>query len=70
MKDQVHRLHLELRLDGAAPTGQVCPDGGAPRAFSGWVGLVRVVDELVGGEPGPISAPAPAPAVTVSSSTA
>ena len=45
--DEVHSLRLVLRFDGAAPTGHVCPDGGVPREFSGWVGLVRAVEELV-----------------------
>jgi hypothetical protein len=43
-----HRIQLELRIDGTAPTGHVCVAGsGQPRAFSGWVGLVRAVEELV-----------------------
>ena len=43
-----YNLHLELRFDGAAPTGHVrLPDGGDERAFSGWIGLVRAVEELV-----------------------
>lgn len=43
-----HRIHLELRFDGSAPTGHVwSDDGGDPRAFSGWVGLVCAVEELV-----------------------
>ena len=42
-------LHLELRFDGAAPTGHVrLQDSGDVRAFSGWMGLVRAVEELVG----------------------
>ena len=42
-----HNLHLELRFDGAAPVGHVCLAGGEPLAFSGWVGLVSAVDDLV-----------------------
>ena len=42
-----HSLHLELRFDGAAPVGHVCLAGGEPHAFSGWVGLVSAVDDLV-----------------------
>jgi hypothetical protein len=45
---QVHNIHLELHFDGTAPTGHVRgEDGGAPRSFSGWVGLVRAVEDLV-----------------------
>ena len=42
-----HSLHVELRFDGTAPTGQVSLVDGEPRAFSGWVGLVCAVEELV-----------------------
>jgi hypothetical protein len=38
---------LELRIDGAAPTGHASLEGSDPRAFSGWVGLVRTVEELL-----------------------
>ena len=45
---ETHSIHLELRFDGAAPTGHLSLEGGgAPRAFSGWMGLVRAVEELV-----------------------
>jgi hypothetical protein len=40
-------IHLELRIDGAAPIGHAAVEGGDPRAFSGWVGLVRTVEELL-----------------------
>ena len=42
-----HSIHLELRIDGTAPTGQASLEGGGPRAFSGWVGLVSTVEALV-----------------------
>jgi hypothetical protein len=45
--DRLHSVHLELRIDGTAPAGQASLEGGDPRAFSGWVGLVRAVEELV-----------------------
>jgi hypothetical protein len=48
-----HRIHVELRFDGAAPTGRVCLDGGDPRPFSGWVGLVCAVEALVTETPEP-----------------
>jgi hypothetical protein len=49
---QVHQIHLELRFDGAAPTGQIrLGASDDPRAFSGWVGLVCAVEELVTNEP-------------------
>lgn len=50
-----HTLHLELRFDGAAPTGHVSVPGGDPRAFSGWMGLVGTVEALVT-EPQPVEA--------------
>lgn len=52
-----HSIQLELRLDGTALTGQACVPGDLPRAFSGWVGLVRVVEDLIT-EPQPIAGPA------------
>ena len=42
-----HSIHLELRIDGTAPTGHASVVGGEPRPFSGWVGLVCTVEELV-----------------------
>jgi len=47
-----HHVTLELRLDGAAPTGHASLAGGEPRPFSGWVGLVCVVEELVNEDQG------------------
>ncbi len=49
--DEFHRIQLELRFDGTAPTGRVCLSGGDPRGFSGWVGLISVVEELIHDEP-------------------
>ncbi|MDA0180362.1 hypothetical protein OJ997_08645 [Solirubrobacter phytolaccae] len=48
MTDPSHSIHLELHFDGAALTGHVRDeDGGDPRAFSGWVGLVRAIEDLI-----------------------
>lgn len=57
---QSHTLSVELRFDGAAPTGHVCVPGGEPQAFSGWMGLVGAVEELVS-DPIPVSLPAVEP---------
>jgi len=46
-RGETHTLHLELRLDGEAPTGHARLAGGQPRPFSGWMGLVRAVEELI-----------------------
>jgi hypothetical protein len=40
-------IHLELSIDGTAPTGHATLESGEERVFSGWVGLVRAVEELV-----------------------
>jgi hypothetical protein len=45
--DRFHSIHLELRIDGTAPAGQASLEGGDPHAFSGWVGLVRAVEDLI-----------------------
>jgi hypothetical protein len=52
--NEFYSLHLELRYDGAAPTGQVRLDDGEPHPFSGWVGLVCAVEDLVAETPEPI----------------
>jgi hypothetical protein len=41
---------LEVRIDGTAPTGHASLEGGDPHTFSGWVGLVRAVEELLNEE--------------------
>jgi hypothetical protein len=48
--NDTHRIQLELRFDGTAPTGHVCREGGEPRVFSGWVGLVCAVEAAVADE--------------------
>lgn len=52
---ETHSIQLELRLDGTALTGEACVPGHLPRAFSGWVGLVRAVEDLIND---PVSSPA------------
>ena len=49
--DETHTIQLELRFDGAAPTGFARLVDGDPSPFSGWVGLVRAVEELVSETP-------------------
>lgn len=44
---EIHSIQLELRLDGTALTGHASVPGDVPREFSGWVGLVRVVEDLI-----------------------
>ncbi len=52
---QTHEIHLELRLDGPAPTGHARLAGGDPRPFSGWIGLVSAVETLITAEREPAS---------------
>jgi hypothetical protein len=52
---ETHEIHLELRLDGAAPTGRARLAGGEPRPFSGWIGLVCTVETLITAEREPAS---------------
>ena len=55
---ETFNLHLELRFDGAAPTGHArLQDGDEPRAFSGWVGLVCVVEALINESREPVRNP-------------
>jgi hypothetical protein len=52
---QTHEIHLELRLDGPAPTGLARLAGGEARPFSGWIGLVSAVETLITAEREPAS---------------
>jgi hypothetical protein len=52
---ETHEIHLELRLDGPAPTGHAWLAGGEPRPFSGWMGLVSAVETLITAECEPAS---------------
>ena len=54
--DVTHSIQLELRLDGTALVGHAFVPGEDPREFSGWVGLVRVVEALIN-EPRSLSNP-------------
>jgi hypothetical protein len=40
---------LELKVAGDALKGRAVADSGAERAFSGWLGLVAALDELLAG---------------------
>jgi hypothetical protein len=52
---ETHEIHLELRLDGTAPTGNARLAGGDPRPFSGWIGLVCAVEALITADREPAS---------------
>ena len=43
-----HIIQLELRFDGAAPTGSVRLGDGDPCPFSGWIGLDRWLLPMLG----------------------
>jgi hypothetical protein len=40
-------LTVELQLEREAFTGRAQDDLGADRAFSGWLGLIAAIDELI-----------------------
>jgi hypothetical protein len=40
-------ITIELSRDGDAPAGHVRLDSGVVKGFSGWIGLVAVLDEIV-----------------------
>ncbi len=50
-----HRIliDLELELDGSSPAGTASLVGGETRTFSGWIGLVSAVNDLVREDDGP-----------------
>ncbi|MBP2368525.1 hypothetical protein [Pseudonocardia parietis] len=51
-------IHLEIRLDGESPVGRAYDERGGTREFAGWMGLVAVIDDLLGASP-PGSTPSP-----------
>jgi len=44
---KTHEIHLELHLDGTAPTGSARLADGDEHPFSGWIGLVSAVEALI-----------------------
>jgi hypothetical protein len=51
-------ISLELRLMDDSLTGTATGDDGAPRCFSGWIGLMATIDALVPTRP-PSTTPGP-----------
>ena len=50
MEPTVHlHLHLDVALSRGTVTGQVGAEGGAPRPFTGWIGLTAAIDDLLVG---------------------
>jgi hypothetical protein len=47
---ETHEIHLELHLDGTAPTGNARLAGRDAHPFSGWIGLVCTVEALITAE--------------------
>jgi hypothetical protein len=43
-------IRMELRRDGELPSGQASDGHGRVMAFTGWIGLVAAVDELLPAE--------------------
>ena len=57
--DRTIRIALELDLHGDEVRGRASSDGGAPRDFVGWLGLIAALDALVAPpEPEPADQPA------------
>lgn len=52
-------VHIRVRLDDASPMGCARDSSGRERNFSGWIGLLAALDELLtrGGEPDALAAP-------------
>jgi hypothetical protein len=47
-------IRMELRRDGDLPTGRVRDGTGQVRDFTGWLGLISAIDELLDGEREPV----------------
>jgi hypothetical protein len=52
MESSITTIRLELRNTDGCLTGHA-DNGGARREFTGWIGLLAAIDELVGGEQTP-----------------
>jgi hypothetical protein len=46
-------IRMELRRDGDLPSGRACDDHGRVKDFTGWVGLVAAIDQLLSVDDGP-----------------
>ena len=46
-----HRLSLELSRDAERLSGRVVDETGRTRAFTGWIGLARVLEEVLSTPP-------------------
>lgn len=40
-------IRMELSVDGGLPTGRASDDSGRVKDFTGWLGLVAAIDELL-----------------------
>jgi hypothetical protein len=45
-------IRLELELDEETVSGRAIGDGGETREFSGWIGLIGLIDSLLDGARG------------------
>lgn len=53
MADADISITLELDFEGDALTGRAIDPQGTAHSFSGWIGLVSVLDELIASPPDP-----------------
>ena len=47
MAAQTLHIELDVRVDGDEISGHACKGDGKPKPFSGWLGLIGVLDELL-----------------------
>jgi hypothetical protein len=50
MDRRTRRVSIELHGEGSPPVGVAYGEGGARRAFDGWLGLIFALGELLGGD--------------------
>ena len=47
MSEKTVRIVIDADVGGDQITGRACPDGGEPRRFIGWLGLIAALDALL-----------------------
>jgi hypothetical protein len=57
VSDQVLHIAVDINRAGDEIRGQVCDGVGAPRPFSGWLGLLGALDAMIGSPPQDRAAP-------------
>jgi hypothetical protein len=47
MNADIAHIEIEVRVEGEAISGEARGDAGRPRPFTGWLGLIGALDDLL-----------------------